>query len=93
SQLGIPIVGVIENMSYVKCPDCGRKIDLFGPSNTAELAAHVGVPLLGRLPLRPELTSLADTGRLEEYNAADFEPIVERLVVLVPEEASHPVAP
>jgi len=93
SQLGIPIVGVIENMSYVECPDCGRKIELFGPSNAAELAANVGAPLLGRLPLRPELTSLADSGHLEEYAATDFEPIVERLVVLVPEEASHPVAP
>lgn len=92
-QLGVPILGVIENMSYVECPDCGHKIELFGPSNSAELAARVGAPLLGRLPLRPELTSLADSGRLEEYTSADFEPIVERLTVLVPEEASHPVAP
>ncbi len=92
NQLQIPIVGVIENMSYVECPDCGKQIELFGPSNAAEVAVSVGAPMLGRLPVRPEVAPLADEGRLEEYAAEEFAPIVERLLALVPECASGPAA-
>ena len=85
AQLGIPLLGLIENMSFVRCPDCGREIEVFGPSNAAELATALKVPLLGRLPIEPEIALLGDSGRLEEYAASEFAPLVERLLVVVPE--------
>jgi len=86
-QLGVPLVGIIENMSYVKCPDCGRMIEVFGPSTSAELAASMRVPSLGRLPLNPAIAELGDSGRLEDYPASEFAPIVERLLAILPQEA------
>ncbi len=82
AQLEIPILGVIENMSYAICPDCGKEFELFGPSNGQELAASVGAPLLGRLPIRPELAELADKGELEAYAAEEFTPLVQKLIGL-----------
>ena len=90
SQLNVPILGVIENMSYVTCPDCGRQIELFGSSNTAQVALSMGVPLLDRLPINPEIATLADQGRLEEYAAEEFQRVVERLLLTMPETATVP---
>jgi Mrp family chromosome partitioning ATPase len=81
-QLDIPILGIIENMSYAVCPDCGKSFEVFGPSNSAAMAAELGAPLLGRLPLRPELATLADQGELESYAADEFKPLVEQLIAL-----------
>ncbi len=89
-QLGVPLVGIIENMSYVKCPDCGKVIEVFGSSTSADLAATMRVPLLGRLPLNPSIAELGDSGRLEEYQASEFAPIVERLLAVLPDEACAP---
>jgi len=90
TQLGVPILGLIENMSYVECPDCGRIIEVFGPSNTAEVASSLGIPILGRLPIDPEISLLADSGHLEEYRAKQFEPVVKRLLAVMPEKATVP---
>ncbi len=75
-MLQVPLLGLIENMSYFVCPDNGRSYEVFGPSHAAELAQALGIPLLGRLPIKPELTLLSDTGRIEEYPAEEFAPIV-----------------
>ena len=61
-QMNIPVVGVVENYSYLECPDCGRRISLFGESHIDEIAAKLGVPVLGKMPIRPELNRLADEG-------------------------------
>lgn len=63
--MNIPIIGIVENMSYVKCPDCGKEIHLFGNSNIEEVAARYGIPVLAKLPLDPSLTHLCDTGAIE----------------------------
>jgi len=89
-QLKVPILGVIENMSYTECPDCGRRIEIFGPSNAAEVANSLRVPILGRLPIDPEIALLADSGALEEYAAKEFEAAVERMLVVLPETATTP---
>lgn len=68
-QLRIPIIGMVENMSYVLCPDCQHKIEVFGPSSAGRTAAQLGVPLLGTLPLDPQLAQLADAGHIEDYAA------------------------
>jgi ATP-binding protein involved in chromosome partitioning len=67
-QMQIPILGLIENMSYFECPDCKRKVEIFGKSATAEVAQNTGLPLLGRLPLMPEVAQLSDEGRIETVN-------------------------
>ena len=65
-QLNIPVLGIVENMSYVKCPDCGREINVFGASGAEKTAKDNGIELLGRIPLDPEITSLCDRGEIEQ---------------------------
>ena len=79
-QMDVPLLGLIENMSMVVCPDCGREIEVFGQSHAAEVAAEMGTALLGRLPLNAEIATLADAGRLADYAATEFEPVVDRLL-------------
>jgi Mrp family chromosome partitioning ATPase len=79
-QLGAPIIGLIENMSYVICPKCGEKIQVFGPSQALQTAGRLGVPLLGDLPLDGELACRCDKGEVEAYDAASFAPIVKPLI-------------
>ena len=63
--MNIPVVGIVENMSGVICPDCGKRIDVFGESHTAEVAEEMGLELLGQIPLDPKLTKLCDKGIIE----------------------------
>jgi len=62
-----PVIGVIENMSYFYVPEIDKKIELFGPSRGDEMAKAAGAPLLGKLPIDPELVELCDTGKIENY--------------------------
>ncbi len=64
-MMNIPVLGIVENMSYVECPDCGRKIPVFGDGNTEEYAAKSGTVLLDRLPISPELAHMCDLGKIE----------------------------
>ena len=66
--MNIPVLGVIENMSWLKCPDCGKEIELFGKSKLDEIASHLGVNVLGRLPIDPSLAELCDMGEIEKLN-------------------------
>ncbi|MGC8878131.1 MAG: Mrp/NBP35 family ATP-binding protein [Anaerolineae bacterium] len=78
-MLHVPLLGLVENMSYFVCPDNGKAYEVFGPSHAEELAHTLGIPFLGRLPIKPELTLLSDTGRIEEYPAEEFAPIVAHI--------------
>jgi len=80
-----PILGLIENMSYFECPDTGKRYEIFGSSHAEEMAAWIGVPLLGRLPIDPQIARLADAGCIEEYAAEPFAPIAQALIGRVPE--------
>jgi Mrp family chromosome partitioning ATPase len=64
-----PIIGVIENMSYLYVPEINKKIELFGSSKGEEVAMAAGAPLLARLPIDPELARLCDSGEIEQYNS------------------------
>lgn len=79
AQLNVPILGVLENMSYITCPDCGKVIELFGPSNGGAVAASIGAPFLGRLPIDPSIATLADAGAIEEHPASEFAPVAAKL--------------
>ena len=63
--MNIPVIGLVENMSYVKCPDCGKELQIFGESKAEELCEAYGIPFLGRVPLDPNLASLCDKGIIE----------------------------
>jgi Mrp family chromosome partitioning ATPase len=89
-HLNVHIVGLVENMSYLVCPKCGERVDIFGPSQAMRTANQLGVPLLGQIPLDPELARRCDAGEIESYSLDPFETIAEAIV----ERASHrPSAP
>jgi Mrp family chromosome partitioning ATPase len=90
-QLDIPLLGLVENMSYAVCPKCGERIEVFGSSRAQDTALRIGAPLLGRLPLDPELACLCDGGQIEDYTAEAFEDVAERVVALMPEGKIKPV--
>lgn len=66
----VPILGIVENMSYVECPDCGRRIELFGQSHLEETALQYNLRILDRLPIDPRLAQACDQGTLELYGGA-----------------------
>ena len=90
-QMGAPILGVVENMSSITCPKCGEKIEVFGPSQALHTTVQLGVPLLGRLPLDPELARRCDAGEIEEYGAELFKPIAEKVGDRVPATRTVPI--
>ena len=64
-KMNIPILGIIENMSYLKCPDCGKEIKVFGESRIEEVARKHDIPVLGKLPIDPDIASACDNGLIE----------------------------
>ncbi|MBQ9132423.1 MAG: Mrp/NBP35 family ATP-binding protein [Clostridia bacterium] len=64
-MMNIPVLGLIENMSYVKCPDCGKEIKVFGDSHIEEVAQRFNYDLLARIPMDPKLSALVDRGMIE----------------------------
>ena len=66
-MMDVPILGIVENMSYIVCPDCGKKISLFGESRSQEAAARHGLDLLAEMPIDPKLASLVDAGKIEDF--------------------------
>ena len=66
-MMNVPVLGLIENMSYVKCPDCGREIHVFGESHIDEVAAKYALKVLGKLPMEPKLAAACDKGAIELF--------------------------
>lgn len=66
-MLDVPLLGVVENMSFAICPNCGERFDLFGPSHVCEITEKFNVPVLAEMPIDPLMAKLGDSGRLEEY--------------------------
>lgn len=62
-MMNIPIIGIIENMSYVECPDCKKHIEIFGKSHVDEVAAEYNLPVLGKIPMTPAIAAASDAGR------------------------------
>lgn len=70
SAMDIPILGMIENYSYISCGNCGEKINLFGESHAKETADKFGIQLLGQLPIEQEITKAIDAGKVEELKGS-----------------------
>lgn len=66
-MMNIPILGIVENMSYFTCPDCGKEISVFGPSKVEAVAKEYGVDVLGKLPIDPKLAAACDKGMIELF--------------------------
>ena len=83
SMMNIPVLGLVENMSYVKCPDCGKEIRVFGESHIEEVAEKFGYELLARIPMDPKLAALVDRGMIElmenDYMDNAAQKIIEKL--------------
>lgn len=79
NMMHIPVLGLVENFSYLKCPDCGKKIALFGESNIDEVAAKEGTRVLGKLPLDPAYAKAADAGAFYEMENPYLDAAVDAL--------------
>ena len=73
SLMNIPVLGLVENMSYALCPDCGKKIHVFGESHISEIAEEYHVPVLAQMPINPALASACDNGTVEDLDCSYLE--------------------
>ena len=78
-MMDIPILGIIENYSYLTCPDCGKKISVFGESHVDEVAKANDLEVLAKLPFDPSLAAACDAGNLETILLPDLTPVCEKL--------------
>ena len=78
-KMNVPIVGLVENMSYFRCPDCGKKIYLFGEGKTEVAAARHGLPLLAQMPIDPALAALVDEGHIELFDGKWLDGVADAL--------------
>ena len=76
----IPVCGFIENYSYLSCPDCGKRIEVFGKSKLADVALSHSLPVLARLPIDPKVAELCDKGLMEQADVSDILPAAELIV-------------
>ncbi|MCM1114862.1 MAG: Mrp/NBP35 family ATP-binding protein [Clostridium sp.] len=77
--MDVPVLGLVENMSYYVCEDCGKKINIFGESKIDETAAELGVPVLAKLPINPEINKLVDNGRIYDAACSELDEFVSVL--------------
>ncbi len=85
-MLNIPVIGLVENMSYVQCPDCGKKIEVFGESHVDAIARQYGIPHTAALPIDRKLAASADKGMIELTNGDWLDEIANAIDQLQPRE-------
>ena len=78
-MMNVPVLGIVENMSYLSCPDCGKKIEIFGHSQADNLAKEYGILSVAKMPIDPKISSLADAGRIEDYQTDALSGIFEQI--------------
>lgn len=78
-MMNVPVLGLVENMSYYQCPDCGKKLNIFGESQIDDTARELGVPVLAKLPINPEVATLVDAGRVYDVEAPELDEFVSAL--------------
>ena len=83
NMMNIPILGLVENMSYVKCPDCGKEITVFGKSNIDKIAADFNLPVLARIPMEESTSRAVDEGDIESLNLPELDGAVAQIEALL----------
>jgi len=78
-KMSAPLLGLVENMSYLSCPHCGQRVNVFGEPRGINLARELGVTFLGAVPIDPSIAHLSDQGRIEEYSSPVFQSIANEL--------------
>ncbi|WP_099188809.1 Mrp/NBP35 family ATP-binding protein [Tepidibacter mesophilus] len=81
-MMNTPILGIVENMSYFECPDCNKKINIFGKSNIEEIAQNLDIDVIAKLPIDPQFVELCDEGKVELYEKINltFEDIFSKKI-------------
>ena len=79
-RMNIPVLGIVENYSYLECPDCGKKIEVFGRSHIDEIAQNLGVEVLGKIPIDPKIAEVVEEERFYEATVDYLEDISEKLL-------------
>ena len=77
--MNVPVLGLVENMSYVKCPCCGQEIHMFGQGRVDQIAGAEGIPVLAKLPIDPSLTAACDSGQIEYVDVSFMDGLGEVL--------------
>jgi len=77
NMMHIPVLGFVENYAYLECPDCGKRISVFGESKLDAVAAEFGLPVLARLPIDPKVAEYFDNGQMEEVNTDALEDVLK----------------
>ena len=80
NMMHIPVLGFVENYSYLQCPDCGKKIEVFGKSHLDEIAAEFELPVLARLPIDPTVAAAYDGGMMEAVDTSDMEGVIKAIL-------------
>ena len=78
-QMNIPVLGIVENYSYLECPDCGKKISVFGESHIDEIAAELHMDVLGKMPIDPKLAEMVEAEEFYEVNNEYLKDAIEKL--------------
>ncbi len=81
-KMDIPILGLVENMSYLECPDCGKRISVFGESHIDEIAKEFGLPVLAKLPITPTIAGHVDAGTIEYLDETWMDEAADKLLAL-----------
>lgn len=81
-QMNVEVLGIVENYSYLKCPDCGKVMNVFGESHIDEIAEELGTEVLGKLPIEPQLAAMADEGRFAEVKSTYLDNALQKLCKL-----------
>lgn len=82
SEMNIPILGLVENMSYVECPNCQEKIYIYGQSHVEEIAKQFDLEVLGKIPLREDISRLVDSGEVEDIECSYLDKAIEKIKTL-----------
>lgn len=83
NMMNIPVLGIVENMSYVKCPDCGKEITIFGKSNIDKIASDFNIPVLARIPMEETTSQAVDDGNVESLDCPYLDEAVKKIEALL----------
>lgn len=79
-MMNIPVLGIVENMSYIQCPDCGKKIQIFGNGKSETIAAELNIPLLAQIPINRDFAVAADNGTFHKLNVDYFKSAIRQII-------------
>jgi ATP-binding protein involved in chromosome partitioning len=88
-KMNAELLGLVENLSYLQCPNCDQRINVFGETKGEKLAQQLGIPFLGSIPIDPAIAQMSDEGRIEGYNSLPFQTLTDKLRLRTSEQTRH----